>query len=120
MLGNLERLKDNARRQQLKARIQQFRSGAEQMHLPLMDSHSPIQPLLIGESAKAISVSNELRTRGLWVSAIRPPTVPEGSARLRVTLSAAHSDDDVKRLLDALSAIWQNDNTLPRASEQVL
>lgn len=120
MLGNLERLQDNARRQQLNARIQQFRSGAKQIHLPLMDSQSPIQPLLIGESAKAISVSNELRTRGLWVSAIRPPTVAEGSARLRVTLSAAHSEDDVKRLLDALSAIWQNDNTLPRASEQVL
>ncbi|MCY1461400.1 8-amino-7-oxononanoate synthase [compost metagenome] len=83
--------------------IQQFRSGAEQIGLQLMDSFTPIQPILIGDSARALRLSQMLRERGLLVSAIRPPTVPAGSARLRVTLSAAHSEAQVQLLLDALA-----------------
>jgi len=91
------------RREHLAALIQQFRSGAEQIGLQLMDSFTPIQPILIGESARALRLSQMLRERGLLVTAIRPPTVPAGSARLRVTLSAAHSAAQVQLLLDALA-----------------
>ena len=68
----------------------------------LMDSDTPIQPLLIGGDAEALALSRALAGRDILVTAIRPPTVPEGQARLRVTLSAAHEEDDVDRLLDAL------------------
>ncbi|MDD2050565.1 8-amino-7-oxononanoate synthase [Pseudomonas putida] len=91
------------RREHLAALIQQFRSGAEQIGLQLMDSFTPIQPILIGDSARALRLSQMLRERGLLVTAIRPPTVPAGSARLRVTLSAAHSAAQVQLLLEALS-----------------
>ncbi|MEF9899055.1 MAG: 8-amino-7-oxononanoate synthase [Pseudomonas sp.] len=91
------------RREHLAALIQQFRSGAEQIGLQLMDSFTPIQPILIGDSTRALRLSQMLRERGLLVTAIRPPTVPAGSARLRVTLSAAHSEAQVQLLLDALA-----------------
>ncbi|MDD2059274.1 8-amino-7-oxononanoate synthase [Pseudomonas sp. GD03860] len=91
------------RREHLAALIEQFRRGAEQIGLRLMDSFTPIQPILIGDSARALRLSQMLRERGLLVTAIRPPTVPAGSARLRVTLSAAHSEAQVQLLLDALA-----------------
>ncbi|MGH8380684.1 8-amino-7-oxononanoate synthase [Pseudomonas sp.] len=91
------------RREHLVALIQQFRSGAEQIGLQLMDSFTPIQPILIGDSTRALRLSQMLRERGLLVTAIRPPTVPAGSARLRVTLSAAHSAAQVQLLLEALA-----------------
>ena len=90
-------------REHLAALIQQFREGAEQIGLQLLDSPTPIQPILIGDSARALRLSQMLRERGLLVTAIRPPTVPTGSARLRVTLSAAHSTAQVQLLLDALA-----------------
>ncbi|MCB1874195.1 MAG: aminotransferase class I/II-fold pyridoxal phosphate-dependent enzyme, partial [Gammaproteobacteria bacterium] len=70
-----------------------------------MDSRTPIQPLLAGTSEQALAWSGELEQQGILVSAIRPPTVPEGGARLRVTLSAAHSDAQLDRLLDALASL---------------
>jgi 8-amino-7-oxononanoate synthase len=70
----------------------------------LAESTTAIQPLLIGSSAEALDVSAALESQGLWVPAIRPPTVPSGSARLRITLSAAHRHDDVERLLTGLAA----------------
>jgi 8-amino-7-oxononanoate synthase len=70
----------------------------------LMPSFTPIQPILIGDSAKAMRLSRMLRERGLMVTAIRPPTVPAGSARLRVTLTAAHTAAQVQQLLEALEA----------------
>ena len=63
---------------------------------------SPIVPVVLGSEERALAASAALLARGLWVPAIRPPTVPVGTSRLRVTLSAAHSDDDVERLIDAL------------------
>ncbi len=63
---------------------------------------SPIIPVVLGSETRALEASAALLTDGLWVPAIRPPTVPPGTSRLRVTLSAAHRDDDVERLLDAL------------------
>ena len=63
---------------------------------------SPIVPVVLGSEERALAASAALLERGLWVPAIRPPTVPVGTSRLRVTLSAAHSDDDVERLIEAL------------------
>ena len=93
------------RRERLELLINRFRRGAEQLGLPLMDSQTPIQPLLAGTSQRALDWSGALERQGILVSAIRPHTVPEGSARLRVTLSAAHSESQVERLLDALARL---------------
>jgi len=68
----------------------------------LMDSDTPIQPLVIGANADAVRVSQALLPHGLLVPAIRTPTVPAGTARLRITLSAAHSAADVAQLVEAL------------------
>ncbi|MGG7597502.1 8-amino-7-oxononanoate synthase [Pseudomonas sp. WC1] len=94
------------RREHLAALIQQFRTGAEQIGLTLMDSHTAIQPILIGDAGRALALSRLLHERGLLVTAIRPPTVPAGSARLRVTLSAAHSEAQVQLLLNALAECY--------------
>lgn len=99
------------RRQHLQELISRLRNGAAQLDLPLMDSLSPIQPLLLGDDARALAFSRKLEERGLLVTAIRPPTVPEGSTRLRITLSASHSLEDVDLLLDALGQIQRS---LPR------
>jgi 8-amino-7-oxononanoate synthase len=94
------------RREHLAALIQQFRQGAQALGLTLMDSFTPIQPILIGDSARALRLSQLLRERGVLVTAIRPPTVPAGGARLRVTLSAAHSTEQVQQLLGALAECY--------------
>jgi 8-amino-7-oxononanoate synthase len=91
------------RRERLRALIARFRSGVEQHGLPLAGSATPIQPVILGSAAAALTASRRLRDAGFWVAAIRPPTVPEGSARLRITLSAAHADDEVDALVDALA-----------------
>lgn len=90
------------RREHLRTLIQQFRSGAAQLGLPLMPSDTAIQPIVVGSSEQALAISRKLEERGILVTAIRPPTVPLETARLRVTLSAAHTGEDVERLLDAL------------------
>ena len=92
-----------ARREQLARLIARFRRGASELGFELMDSATPIQPIRVGESDRALALSQALEQQGIFVSAIRPPTVPEGGARLRVTLSAAHSDAQVDQLLDALN-----------------
>ena len=93
------------RREKLKSLIERFRFGATQQGLQLMESMTAIQPILIGESQQASSISAALLESGFWVSAIRPPTVPSGTARLRVTLSAEHEADQVDALLDALGKV---------------
>lgn len=90
------------RREHLQALIQQFRQGVAQLGLPLMPSDTPIQPILVGSSEQAMEISRKLEAQGILVTAIRPPTVPANTARLRVTLSAAHSAQDVAQLLAAL------------------
>jgi 8-amino-7-oxononanoate synthase len=96
---------ENWRRDKLKQLSERFRQGAEQLGLTLMPSSSAIQPILVGESQAAVDISNALLQAGFLVSAIRPPTVPQGSARLRVTFSALHEYQHVDRLLDALDKI---------------
>jgi 8-amino-7-oxononanoate synthase len=95
------------RREVLNARIAEFRAGAAQLGLKLLDSPTPIQALILGEAESAVAASDALRARGILVPAIRPPTVPAGSARLRVTFSAQHSAQQVERLLEALAALPQ-------------
>ncbi|HEV2622490.1 MAG TPA: 8-amino-7-oxononanoate synthase [Frateuria sp.] len=96
---------DGWRRDRLAALIARFRDGATQLGLPLAASDTPIQPLLLGDAASALAAAKALEARGLLVGAIRPPTVPAGQARLRITLSAAHEEEHVDRLLDALAAL---------------
>jgi 8-amino-7-oxononanoate synthase len=93
------------RRDHLLALIARFRAGASQLGLKLMDSHTPIQPLVVGEPDTALSLSQKLKEAGLLVAAIRPPTVPTGTARLRITLTATHTEQQVDRLLSALAAV---------------
>lgn len=98
-------IEENWRRDKLKKLSERFRLGAGQLGLIVMPSSSAIQPILIGDSQKAVDISNALLDAGFLVSAIRPPTVPQGSARLRVTFSAQHEEPHVDRLLDALEKI---------------
>jgi 8-amino-7-oxononanoate synthase len=91
------------RRLELNRLIQRFREGAGALGLALMDSNTPIQPMIVGDARQTSEISARLLERGFLVGAIRPPTVPVGSARLRITLSALHGDDTIDRLLVALS-----------------
>ncbi|TGD73174.1 8-amino-7-oxononanoate synthase [Mangrovimicrobium sediminis] len=94
------------RRQHLADLIAYFRAGAAQLDLPVMPSTSAIQPLLVGEADAAMALSQRLRERGLLIGAIRPPTVPRGTCRLRITLTAAHDRAQVDRLLETVAAQW--------------
>jgi 8-amino-7-oxononanoate synthase len=93
------------RREKLNALIQRFRRGAAELGLPLMPSRTAIQPLLLGDAQRALDTSRALEAQGLLAVAIRPPTVPQGQARLRITLSAAHEEAHVDRLLQALETL---------------
>ncbi|SOZ35617.1 8-amino-7-oxononanoate synthase [Cupriavidus neocaledonicus] len=96
------------RRAQLARCIALLREGLAQLAAiagwTLGDSQTAVQPLIVGDNGAALALSATLEADGIRVGAIRPPTVPEGTARLRITLSAAHTEADVRRLLDALSA----------------
>jgi 8-amino-7-oxononanoate synthase len=91
------------RRERVLALAARLRRGAVELGIPLMPSVSPIQPVLLGSSATALALSEQLFAAGFWVAAIRPPTVPKGSARLRITLSAAHTEAQVDALLATLA-----------------
>jgi 8-amino-7-oxononanoate synthase len=95
-------INDSWRRQKLQALIAHFRQGAEQLGLSVAPSQSAIQPIMIGSNQRAVELSAALREQGFWVSAIRPPTVPTNTARLRVTFSALHELAEVEALLAAL------------------
>jgi 8-amino-7-oxononanoate synthase len=97
------------RRERLATLVRRLHEGAAARGLPLAGSTSPIQPLLVGDAARALRLSAALDARGYWVSAIRPPTVPPGTARLRITLSAQHDEAAVDGLLDALAEAWHED-----------
>lgn len=93
------------RREKLQHLIHLFRQGAEQLGLSLMNSPTAIQPILIGDNDRAMQISQTLEQQGILITAIRPPTVPKGTARLRITLSAEHEEQDIERLLAALADI---------------
>jgi 8-amino-7-oxononanoate synthase len=90
------------RRERLATLIARLKAGVSVLPWPLMASETPIQPLLIGDNHATLHLSDSLRERGILLPAIRPPTVPEGSARLRISLSANHTEADIDRLLTAL------------------
>jgi 8-amino-7-oxononanoate synthase len=93
----------DALRERLNANIERLKDGARSRGLALMPSDTPIQPLLVGGDVHALVMAAALEQQGYWVAPIRPPTVPEGSARLRITLSAAHATAQIDGLLDALA-----------------
>ncbi len=97
--------RESWRREKLKQLIVQFRSGAEQLGLSLMNSMTPIQPIVVGSNEAALNISQALEAKGFLVTAIRPPTVPKGTARLRITLSAQHEEKEVEQLLAALDEV---------------
>lgn len=92
----------DAQRDALRRNVALFRAGFSNSSYQLMDSQSAIQPLIVGENARALALMSHLREQGVWVSAMRPPTVPPGSARLRITLTAEHQPEDISRLLTVL------------------
>jgi 8-amino-7-oxononanoate synthase len=96
---------DVARHQHLARLIARFRNAMRETPWRLLDSHTAIQPVIVGGNEAAVELSTALWDRGFWVPAIRPPTVPKGTARLRISLSAAHSTDDVDALVAALAAL---------------
>ena len=97
------------RRAHLDGLIAQLRPGLATLPAPLgwhlLPSRTPVQALIIGSNEAALAVMEGLRAQGLWVPAIRPPTVPAGTARLRIALSAAHTTDDLAQLIEALRAL---------------
>ncbi|MFT4590932.1 MAG: 8-amino-7-oxononanoate synthase [Gammaproteobacteria bacterium] len=90
------------RREKLQALIAQFREGAQALGLDLLPSTTPIQPVLMQSEANALQVAQQLEDQGILVTAIRPPTVPAGTSRLRITFTANHTEADVSQLLHAL------------------
>lgn len=93
------------RRDKLVSLVSRFRSGAEQIGLDLMDSQTPIQPVQINDDQRVMEINQQLRAKGFMVGAIRPPTVPKGSGRLRICLSATHSEEQIDQLLEALESV---------------
>ncbi|WP_182335854.1 8-amino-7-oxononanoate synthase [Stenotrophomonas acidaminiphila] len=93
--------RDHWRREKLAELIATFRDGARRNGLELMPSETPIQPLLCGDEATVMALATALEQSGFMVGAIRPPTVPEGRARLRITLSALHTIEQVQTLVEA-------------------
>ncbi|HWJ06122.1 MAG TPA: 8-amino-7-oxononanoate synthase [Steroidobacteraceae bacterium] len=103
------------RRDAVLERVRQFRAGAAALGLQLLPSSTPVQPIMVGAEATAVALSEALFAAGCWVPAIRPPTVPAGSSRLRVSLSAAHTADDVARLLETLANLRVSDTLITGA-----
>ena len=94
------------RRENISALVKRFRTGAEQLGLALSNSSTAIQAVLIGDNDAALAASEHLKSQGLYITAIRPPTAPKGTARLRITLCSHHHENDVDQLLSALES-WQ-------------
>ena len=104
MSANLRAIQNEGwRRAKLASLVARFRRGALRCGLPLIPSSTAIQPVLLGSNSRALAVAKALEQRGLWVTPIRPPAVPDGKARLRITLTAAHGEAEVDALIDALA-----------------
>lgn len=99
---------ENWRREHLHELIQLFRNSAQQLDWELLPSQTPIQPLIVGSSTQALRLAEHLQQQGIWVTPIRPPTVPQGTARLRITFNATHTRKDVHQLIRALAS-YKND-----------
>ncbi|MDP2562489.1 8-amino-7-oxononanoate synthase [Psychrobium sp. 1_MG-2023] len=104
-IKSIELAQQSWRHDQLLHNIHVFRQRAQLLSLNLSPSNSAIQPIIIGDSAATLAIAEQLKQQGFWVTAIRPPTVPVGTARLRMTLSANHQAVDIESLLEALATI---------------
>ena len=105
-LASLQIVRDETwRREHLAALVRRFRANADSLGLSLSSSTSPIQPILVHTAERAVAMSQHLEAQGFLIGAIRPPTVPKGTSRLRVTLTAAHRPEDVDRLFEALASM---------------
>ena len=98
-------MQEGWRRDKLHALVDRFVRGAKQLELPVLASTTPIQGFLAGSATAAVKGSDYARERGIWLNAIRAPTVPKNTERLRITLTAGHSDDQVDRLLEMLAQL---------------
>jgi 8-amino-7-oxononanoate synthase len=106
LLKSLELIEEEEwRREKLVQLVERLKNELKPLRWPLFPSATPIQPLIIGENRQAVEISQALRDRGILVPAIRPPTVPQGTARLRISLSASHTVEDLGQLSEALGAI---------------
>jgi 8-amino-7-oxononanoate synthase len=105
MKDNLDIVMTGERQKILSANIVYFRQQAKHLAIDIMPSNTAIQPLLVGDDAKAVTISQQLKNDGILVTAIRPPTVAKGSARLRITLTASHTEKDIDQLLTALNTL---------------
>lgn len=115
-LASFHSLQDGAKQQQLNERIHLFRSLCAQADIELMQSNSAIQPVLVGDPTSAVFLSDTLKSMGVWVTAIRYPTVPKAKDRLRITLSTSHRLTDIEALVDALAIAF---NRLDERPERV-
>ena len=112
MTDNLAIVMSGERQPVLAANIAYFRQQAKSLALDIMPSTTAIQPLMVGDDAKALALSLKLKRASILVTAIRPPTVAKGSARLRITLTASHTEQDIDHLLATLSANIHPDTEL--------
>jgi 8-amino-7-oxononanoate synthase len=104
-LASLQLIDSEAwRRDSLRDNIRLFRELAKQAGIALTESDTAIQPVIVGDVERTLQISSTLKQHGFLVSAIRPPTVPQGTARLRITLSAEHSAQQITRLIEAMQA----------------
>lgn len=103
-------MQEQWRREKLQGLISRFTAGARQLALPVKHSVSPIQAVVVGEEGIAVDISNRLLQKGIYISAIRPPTVPNGTSRLRITLTAEHTETQVDQLLDTLGDLLVSGN----------
>lgn len=103
-------IRENWRRERLQELVADFRSAALEMGFTLSNSATPVQPIIAGSSETALNWSRQLEAQGILVTPIRPPTVPEGTARLRITFSAMHRDDHLQKLIQALQQLQSSPN----------
>jgi 8-amino-7-oxononanoate synthase len=101
------------RRERVLALTARFRRAARACGVALMPSATPIQPLLLGSAARALEAQRALARAGFWVVAIRPPTVPQGASRLRITLSAAHTESEIDALAQQLGRVCASERGGP-------
>ena len=105
LLKSLELLSDQSHRQSLQRNISYWKNHLNLKKWSLMPSETAIQPIVIGSNEAALKVAQALYQKKIWVPAIRPPTVPQGTARLRITLSASHTTEQIAQLIEALQEI---------------
>lgn len=106
-LASIKANQNPHKRHILQARITQFKQLATAANIPLIHSETAIQPVLVGDAKRAVVLSDKLKRLGIWASAIRYPTVPKGTDRLRITLSAMHQEQDISALVDALQIAFR-------------